>query len=472
MARIQKRSWRRKLACIMAAVMVVSAIPMSVNAETESELKSQLAELQQQKANIDAQISDLGDDINAEEAKYNQYLDALSNVRAQINVLQQQIDELNTKIDAKNKEIDSKNKEIETKNKEIAAKNNEIAQKQLEHEKTNEKFKQRLDAMYMSAGDSNMLNVLFGAETFAEFLTQTEVLKSISDNDKALMQELQDQKAELEDLKSELETSKADLEKAKGELEKAKSELETQKSEVDKVKSQEQSKATELNTLQEQSKQLLASMEAQRADLQQDADDTEASENAIWALIQQAEQERLAREEEERRRQEQEAAANAGNGGGSGDSTGGSSSGGSSSGGGSSVPSTPNSSGWTWPVPGYSYLSQSYHSGHTGIDIAAGEGTPIVAAQSGYVVFSGFGDGSNGFNRYGNVILISHNNGYYTLYAHCVARYVTTGDTVYQGQTIAGVGNTGYSFGNHLHFEVRNGVQGSRLNPLNFVSEP
>ena len=159
---------------------------------------------------------------------------------------------------------------------------------------------------------------------------------------------------------------------------------------------------------------------------------------------------------------------------GGGSSSGGGSTGGDSgsSGGGSTSPEIPNSSGWLWPVGGYNWVSQYYHSGHTAIDIAASEGTPIYASRAGTVIFAGFGSASNGFNRYGNVVLIRHDNGYYTLYAHCHYLNVSSGQTVSQGQVIGGVGNTGQSFGNHLHFEVRDGVQGSRLNPLNFVTEP
>ncbi len=100
-------------------------------------------------------------------------------------------------------------------------------------------------------------------------------------------------------------------------------------------------------------------------------------------------------------------------------------------------------------------------SSHTGLDIAASTGTPIAAAASGTVTFSGR-KGS-----YGNMIVITHGNGVQTYYAHCTALYVSAGTQVSQGQTIAAVGSTGNSTGPHLHLEVR--VNGIAYNPQNYV---
>lgn len=100
-------------------------------------------------------------------------------------------------------------------------------------------------------------------------------------------------------------------------------------------------------------------------------------------------------------------------------------------------------------------------SSHTGLDIAASTGTPIAAAASGTVTFSGR-KGS-----FGNMIVITHGNGVQTYYAHCSALYVTAGTQVSQGQTIAAVGSTGNSTGPHLHLEVR--VNGVAYNPQNYV---
>ena len=99
---------------------------------------------------------------------------------------------------------------------------------------------------------------------------------------------------------------------------------------------------------------------------------------------------------------------------------------------------------------------------HSGLDIAAPYGTPIKAAASGTVTFSG-----NAGDGFGNYVIVSHGNGVTTVYAHCSSLLVSSGQTVSQGQVIARVGSTGNSTGNHLHLEVRkNGVT---YNPQNYV---
>lgn len=106
---------------------------------------------------------------------------------------------------------------------------------------------------------------------------------------------------------------------------------------------------------------------------------------------------------------------------------------------------------------------------HRGIDIAAPAGTDIYASKSGVVIVSMMGYSGSGFGGYGNVVMIQHNDGTYTLYAHCQTRYVSVGDVVSQGDVIAAVGSTGDSTGNHLHFEIRQGISSSTtVDPMNY----
>lgn len=100
-------------------------------------------------------------------------------------------------------------------------------------------------------------------------------------------------------------------------------------------------------------------------------------------------------------------------------------------------------------------------SAHTGLDIATSTGSPVAAAASGTVTFSGW-KGS-----YGYLLVITHSNGVQTYYGHCSKLYVSAGQTVSQGQTIAAVGSTGNSTGPHLHFEIR--VNGIAYNPQNYL---
>ena len=101
-----------------------------------------------------------------------------------------------------------------------------------------------------------------------------------------------------------------------------------------------------------------------------------------------------------------------------------------------------------WPVPQYTYVSRWMGSGHRGADICAAYGTPILASDSGTVVAAGW------HWSYGNYVEIDHGNGYTTLYGHMSRIVVTQGQAVTQGQKIGEVGSTGYSTGNHCHFEM------------------
>ena len=117
-----------------------------------------------------------------------------------------------------------------------------------------------------------------------------------------------------------------------------------------------------------------------------------------------------------------------------------------------------------WPVDG-GWVSDSFISdrNHKGMDIAAPESTEIYAAQEGTVIAAGWNSGG-----YGNVVMIEHENGYATLYAHMISTYAVEGQYVSKGQLIGFVGNTGNSFGNHCHFEVR--YQGICLDPASFLN--
>jgi murein DD-endopeptidase MepM/ murein hydrolase activator NlpD len=115
--------------------------------------------------------------------------------------------------------------------------------------------------------------------------------------------------------------------------------------------------------------------------------------------------------------------------------------------------------GFVWPADNHFLSGNDYWSGHLGIDIAAGEGAPVYATDSGVVTMAQGGDNYG----YGNVIQIDHGNGYSSVYAHLSVIGVGVCQSVYAGQWIGGAGNTGNSQGAHLHFEVRQG--GGFINP-------
>lgn len=122
---------------------------------------------------------------------------------------------------------------------------------------------------------------------------------------------------------------------------------------------------------------------------------------------------------------------------------------------------------FTWPVPNFYKLSSAYgprggrH--HDGIDIPAPRGTPIVAVDSGTVIYS-----DNGIRGYGNMIVLSHPGEIFSVYAHNNSNKVKKGQKVRRGQVIGLVGNTGRSTGPHLHFEIR--VKNKVRNPAQYLS--
>ena len=113
-----------------------------------------------------------------------------------------------------------------------------------------------------------------------------------------------------------------------------------------------------------------------------------------------------------------------------------------------------------WPSPS-KRITQYFHWRHPAIDVGLRSGSRIVASEAGTVIYSGWGKG------YGYQVLIDHGNGFKTRYAHNSRLYVKRGSRVSRGQTIALSGNTGWSTGPHLHYEVY--VNGVRRNPLLYV---
>lgn len=123
------------------------------------------------------------------------------------------------------------------------------------------------------------------------------------------------------------------------------------------------------------------------------------------------------------------------------------------------------------PCPGYTRISDDYGNRmhptlkvqkfHNGVDFAAPSGTAILAAYSGNVVAASYN------SSMGNYVMIDHGDGLYTIYMHASKLYVSTGQSVSKGATIAAVGSTGRSTGPHLHFSVRS--NGSYVSPWNYL---
>lgn len=117
---------------------------------------------------------------------------------------------------------------------------------------------------------------------------------------------------------------------------------------------------------------------------------------------------------------------------------------------------------FVWPTVNHSISGYTYSGIHPAIDIAGAVGDSVFASDSGVVVFSGWSNFG-----YGYMVVIDHGNGWQTAYAHLSAVAVGCGQSVFQGGYIGAVGNTGNSYGSHLHFEMV--YNGAKLNPLDYV---
>ncbi len=121
-----------------------------------------------------------------------------------------------------------------------------------------------------------------------------------------------------------------------------------------------------------------------------------------------------------------------------------------------------------WPVVGGdNYVSQYYHYGHYGLDVAADYGSKVVAAAAGKVTFAGWKSNGGGYQ-----VWISHGGGLYSTYSHMSGVSVGRGQSVARGQQVGRIGSSGYATGPHLHFEVWRGPVwngGSRVNPLGYL---
>ena len=120
-----------------------------------------------------------------------------------------------------------------------------------------------------------------------------------------------------------------------------------------------------------------------------------------------------------------------------------------------------------WPViGGNNYISQNFHYGHYGVDIAATYGSKVVAAAKGVVTFAGWKSNGGGYQ-----VWISHGSGLFTTYNHMSGVTVSAGQSVSGGKQVGRIGQSGNATGPHLHFEVWKGPiwnGGTRINPLRY----
>lgn len=375
-----------------------------------------------------ASTTDLNNQKEENQNKIEESKEKKEEITAEKNQTVAEVEEISEKISDYESQISELNTKISDLNAKISESEQKLNEAQEDYTKQEELLEDRLVATY-EAGETSYLDFLLSSDGIIDFISNFYLVSEIATSDAELLDSIQKQKEEIQQAKTDLENDKKEL---------------------DTSKAQMQSVTTQLQQTKSEKNAKVAQLTEEEQKIQDQIDELNQANKSIDAKIQAA------------IKKAQEASKN--------NSSSGSSGG--TSGGGQSAPS---SSGFIYPVPsayskittGLYYSSGQYH-GAVDFGSAGINGQPIYAVADGEVIVSERLSGS-----YGNYIIIMHNNGLFTLYAHGQdgSRTVSVGDTVRQGQQIMRVGTTGNSTGPHLHFEVRTspGTYSCRVNPMNYL---
>lgn len=422
---------------LMLGIMGSEADIHPAAAATQEELEALIEENKEYIAELENKIASTEGDIAANEE--------LSAAYYQKFVAQQEhVDLLNNKLYVKEQEIAAKEQEIadvelviaETEQ-QIADKKAEIAALDAQNKDNIYRFGQIIRTMYINDTD-DVLNILSGSADFYDIFVRTEMMQSASDQNYEFMNQLLDDIHRLEDEQLQLEKDVVQLEEDKAYLEEQKQVLQNEHTLLDEERAYS-------NKLAAQYTEEYNNYETQIANLEY-LKDVYAEEKRVSL----AEIEAYEKQIDEIIRQAQLAASN-------------------------SV--VYDQGEWWWPLdPKFTLITTYFgydawrggnhgaidigNSGINGANIYAMKGGEVIVAKTTY---------TPGYD-YGMYVVIDHGDGYQSLYAHCSAIYVSVGQMVNKGDTIAAVGSTGWSTGPHLHFEIRK--DGARVDPLNYVAVP
>lgn len=342
----------------------------------------------------------------------------VSSIKSAKSASESKLSSLNSQISSLNSNINKLEGQLTDLTSQIAEAEEDLAEAEETADAQYEAMKKRIQYIYEN-GNSNYMVSILSSKDFSSMLNALEYVSMLTSYDRNMLEEYEETIAQAQALKEELEAEKENV-KTKQES------IGIQKQAVTVLQT---AQAQEVNELGED----LADAQAEAEMYQQEV----KAQSDILAQIQ-AQIEAMDREE-----------------------------------------SYMNSGVFAWPCPSYKYVSSEYgprtapttgaSTTHKGIDLAAPYGANILAAEAGKVATAAYSSSA------GNYIIINHGtdsngNVVCTVYMHCSALYVSAGDVVSRGQTIAAVGSTGVSTGNHLHFGVT--VNGSYTSPWSYVSKP
>lgn len=394
------------LLCALLFAICAALPPLGAGAAelTNDSIRQKEASIEQSKKEreqIESNISDLKSikkDLESSKQNLQQYV---TNLDAQVTTMQGKIDDLNQKISTKKTEISEKEKELEE------------AEKQRDDQY--DVMKKRIKFIY-ERGNGYYLEILIKSGSFSDMLNRATYVSMLSDYDQKQLEELAKKAKEVSLAKQDLEEEKKTLDAAEQSV---RTEQNSMQSLIADKKTQIEGISSEITTKEESIRQY----EAEKAE----------QDSTIAAL-------EKAVADEKAKLAEQNARHFAGG-------------------------------VFTWPCPNYSYISSEfgyrihpiygYQRFHSGLDMAAPSGSPILAAADGKVVAASYEA------TMGNYVMIDHGDGLYTVYMHASALYVSAGQEVSAGTQIAAVGSTGSSTGPHLHFSVR--LNGQYVNPHNYL---
>ncbi len=315
--------------------------------------------------------------------------------------------QLEREIFALQDQVDTLEEQIAATNVKLAEETAKLAEATQKAENQYDSFKERFRVM-CEDGATSYLEILFSANGFSDLIDRLEIAKEISSYDKEIFDVMENSRLQIEASKNAIETLKSEQETQKSQKVAQSSALEAKKAENDAY-----------------TKELQADIDSYSKLI----DEKERAQDALRQQIAAS----LSR-------------------------TG-------SSGGKAYVGGE-----FMWPATS-TYITSSFSPSrknpvtgqmrkHTGVDIGAGNGTPIKAANGGTVTLAGWNSG------YGNCVIIDHGGGKATLYGHMSKILVSKGQSVSKGTEIGKVGSTGNSTGPHLHFEIL--INGSPVNPMNY----
>ena len=438
LSKMTKFKSSRIIALIIALILAFSSISLSVYAVTDSEkaeYNKKIEEIREQIAENKKKIQALRDEAATYDDEIDGYQDKIDVLQSQIDLYNQEIALIDADIKVVEDEITGIENEIEALNKQIQKLDKQVIKIQQDIADTYTILGERIRASYMS-GSASSLEYLLTSDDFQyqSYLERIELLERISEHDNAVIEDLEKDIVKLQAKVEEIEATKVELNTKIEDLDIKRIDLEAKKKE------------------QLDARQVIQDAEDE---IQADLDKVMSVVNKLNASSK--EYEKAIERGESAILEYEHKLSGENNSFGSG--------------------TTGN---MIWPVP-YSNtcVTSSYKmrtlngvtKQHNGIDICrdgvASYGSSIVAVKSGKVTTAYHSGYNGGFGLY---VVVDHGEGVKTYYAHMSRVNVNVGDYVTQGTKLGEIGNTGYSFGAHLHFGLM--INGSWVNPMNYLSKP